>query len=97
MGELPVSGMPRFINYLRMLYAFPNEMKAREDDYPLMFTKLYPGIKQERGIKEYLRGGRRLIFYQHGVFRHYTELDRQLEWHYNGRRDSMLHQLRLAF
>ena len=59
----PVSGMPRFINYLpRMFYAFPNEMKAREGDYPLMFTKLYPGIKQERGIKEYLRGGRRLKF-----------------------------------
>jgi glutathione S-transferase len=59
-----------------MFYAFPNEMKAREGDYPMMFTKFYPAIKEERGIEEYLRSGRRLKFSQHGVFRHYPELDR---------------------
>jgi glutathione S-transferase len=59
-----------------MCFAFPNELKAREDDYPLMFTKFYPGVKQQRGIKEYVSSGRRLGFNQRGVFRHYPELDR---------------------
>jgi glutathione S-transferase len=59
-----------------MFYAFPKEMKAREGDYPLIFTKFYPEIKEEKGIKEYLSSGRRLKFSQRGVFRHYPELDR---------------------
>jgi glutathione S-transferase len=58
-----------------MFYAFPNEMKARAGDYPLLF-KLYSSVKEERGIKEYLRSGRRLKFNELGVFRHYPELDR---------------------
>jgi len=59
-----------------MLHAFPNELKAREGDYPLIFTKLYPGIKEEKGIKEYLSSGRRLKYSPLGVFRYYPELDR---------------------
>lgn len=57
-------------------FAFPKELKAREKDYPLIFTKFYPGIQEEKGIKEYLASGRR-IPYSNGVFRHYSELDRQ--------------------
>jgi len=57
-------------------FAFPKEISAREKDYPLIFTKFYPGIKEEKGIKEYLASGRR-IPYSNGVFRHYPELDRQ--------------------
>lgn len=57
-------------------FAFPKELKAREKDYPLIFTKFYPGIKEEKGIKEYLASGRRIPF-SNGVFRHYPELDRQ--------------------
>jgi len=57
-------------------FAFPKELEAREKDYPLIFTKFYPGIKEEKGIKEYLASGRRLP-YSNGVFRHYPELDRQ--------------------
>jgi glutathione S-transferase len=57
-------------------FAFPQELKAREKDYPLIFTKFYPGIKEEKGIKEYLASERR-IPYSDGVFRYYPELDRQ--------------------
>jgi glutathione S-transferase len=57
-------------------FAFPRELKAREKDYPLIFTKFYPGIKEEKGIKEYLASERR-IPYSDGVFRCYPELDRQ--------------------
>jgi glutathione S-transferase len=51
-------------------------MKAREKKFPLILTKFYPGIKEEKGIKEYLASGRRLG-YSNGIFRHYPELDRQ--------------------
>jgi len=57
-------------------FAFPNELKAREKDYPLIFTKFYPGIKEEKGLKEYMGSGRRLQFSM-GLFRKYPELDRQ--------------------
>lgn len=58
-----------------LLYAFPKELKAREKEFPLVFTKFYPGIKEEKGIKEYLESGRRLE-YSMGLYRHYPELDR---------------------
>jgi glutathione S-transferase len=51
-------------------------MKAREKEFPLIFTEFYPGIKEEKGIKEYLASDRRLD-YSNGIFRYYPELDRQ--------------------
>jgi glutathione S-transferase len=60
----------------RLHFAFPNELKAREKDYPLIFTKFYPGIKEEKGLKEYLASDRRMKF-SNGIFRYYPELDRQ--------------------
>jgi len=59
-----------------ILFAFPKEMEARKKEFPLIFTKFYPGIKEEKGIKGYLASGRRLG-YSNGIFRHYPELDRQ--------------------
>jgi glutathione S-transferase len=38
--------------------------------------KFYPGIKEEKGLKEYMASGRRLEFSM-GLFRNYPELDRQ--------------------
>jgi glutathione S-transferase len=58
-------------------YCFPKELKAREKDYPLIFTKFYPGIKEEKGIKEYLASGRRIPYSNKCLFRYYPELDRQ--------------------
>ncbi|KAJ9637350.1 hypothetical protein H2201_007395 [Coniosporium apollinis] len=57
-------------------FAFPNEMKARASEFPLIFDKFYPGVKEEKGIKAYLGSDRRLG-YSMGLYRHYPELDRQ--------------------
>jgi glutathione S-transferase len=59
-----------------LLFAFPKEMKAREKEFPLVFGKFYPGIKEEKGIKEYL-GSERRLGYSMGLYRHYPELDRK--------------------
>ena len=59
----------------RLLFAFPKELAARKSDYPLIFETFYPGIK-EGVLKEYLNSSRRLP-YSMGVFRHYSELDRE--------------------
>jgi glutathione S-transferase len=57
-------------------YAFPKEMEARSKEFPLLFGTLYPNIKEEDGVKEYLESERRLG-YSMGIFRHYPELDRE--------------------
>ena len=57
-------------------FAFPKEVEARKKDYPLLFTKLYEGVKAEKNIKEYLASERRQP-YSMGIFRHYPELDRE--------------------
>jgi len=59
-----------------LLFAFPKELKAREEEFPLIFSRFYPLIKGEKGIKEYLSSNRRME-YSMGIFRHYPELDRQ--------------------
>ncbi|KAK5286976.1 hypothetical protein LTR16_003962 [Cryomyces antarcticus] len=56
-------------------FAFPKEMEARSKEFPLIYTKFYPGIKEEKGIKQYLASDRRPK-YSMGIFRHYPELDR---------------------
>lgn len=60
----------------RLHFAFPKELEARSNDYPLLFGTFYPSIKEEKHLKEYLASDRRLP-YSMGVFRHYPELDRQ--------------------
>ena len=57
-------------------FAFPKEIEARKNDYPLLFSELYEGIKAEKNIKDYLASDRRLP-YSMGIFRHYPELDKQ--------------------
>jgi glutathione S-transferase len=58
-----------------MSFAFPKEMKVREKEFPELWT-WSAGIKEEKGIKEYLGSGKRMPF-NNGIFRHYPELDRQ--------------------
>lgn len=57
-------------------FAFPKEMEARAGEYPDLLKGFYEGIKQEGGLKEYLKSERRLPYSQ-GIFRYYPELDRQ--------------------
>ncbi|KAF1985203.1 glutathione S-transferase protein-like protein [Aulographum hederae CBS 113979] len=59
-----------------LLFAYPKELAARKKDYPILLDTFYKGIKEEKGIKEYLESGRRFPFSM-GLFRKYPELDRQ--------------------
>jgi glutathione S-transferase len=55
-------------------YALPKAMKKREKDYPLVVT-LRDAVASRPRIKAYLESPRRLPFNEHGIFRHYPELD----------------------
>jgi len=57
-------------------FAFPKELDARKEKYSAVLETFYEGLKEEKGIKEYLESGRRLEFSM-GLFRKYPELDRQ--------------------
>ncbi|KAL1297087.1 hypothetical protein AAFC00_004671 [Neodothiora populina] len=57
-------------------FAFPEEMKARSPEFPLLFETFYPSLEEEAWLKTYLKSAERLP-YSMGVFRHYPELDRQ--------------------
>ncbi|KAF2773039.1 glutathione S-transferase protein-like protein [Teratosphaeria nubilosa] len=57
-------------------FAFPWESEALEKKFPQLMVAFYRGVREEKGVKEYLGSGRRLK-YSMGVFRYYPELDRQ--------------------
>lgn len=61
-----------------LYFAFPKEMAARkeEEEFRELLGPFYDGVKEEKGIKEYLASGRRME-YSMGLFRRYPELDRQ--------------------
>ena len=56
-------------------YAFPKTMKAMDKKYPKV-VRLHDRIQARPRIAAYLASGRRIPFNQHGIFRHYPELDR---------------------
>ncbi len=55
-------------------YAFPNNMARTEADYPLV-AALHARVAERPRIKAYAASDRRIPFNQHGIFRHYAELD----------------------
>ena len=57
-----------------MRYAFPKAMKRLEPDYPAI-VKLCDEVAARPGIAAYLESDRRIPFNEHGIFRHYPELD----------------------
>lgn len=57
-------------------FAFPKEMEARKGEFEALLGGFYESVKEEGGLKEYLRSERRLPYSQ-GIFRYYPELDRQ--------------------
>lgn len=59
-----------------LFFAFPKEMEVRKGEFEELLGVFYEGVKEEKGIKEYLASERRLK-YSMGIFRHYPELDRQ--------------------
>jgi glutathione S-transferase len=55
-------------------YAFPRTMKKREKHYPRLVS-LVARVAERPNIAAYLSSTRRLPFSEHGIFRHYSELD----------------------
>jgi glutathione S-transferase len=56
-------------------YAFPKTMKKLEPKYRKLVAT-HDRVARRPGISRYLSSGRRIAFNQHGIFRHYPELDR---------------------
>jgi glutathione S-transferase len=55
-------------------YAFPKTMKACEKAYPGLIA-LHDRVATRPNIARYLKSERRLAFNEHGIFRHYPELE----------------------
>lgn len=55
-------------------YAFPKAMGDSSNRYPAL-AKIHASVKARPNIAAYLASPRRLAFNEHGVFRHYPELD----------------------
>ena len=56
-------------------YAFPRTMAKVERKYPKIL-KMHDAVARRSRLSRYLSSGRRIAFNQHGIFRHYPELDR---------------------
>jgi len=56
-------------------YAFPRTMAKLERKYPKIL-KMHDAVARRSRLSRYLSSGRRIAFNQHGIFRHYPELDR---------------------
>ena len=55
-------------------YAFPRTMARLKPSHPKL-TALYQDVPERPRIAAYLASARRMPFNQHGLFRHYPELD----------------------
>ena len=55
-------------------YAFPRAMSRLEPKYPRV-TALRDTVAARPRISAYLASNRRIAFNQHGIYRHYPELD----------------------
>jgi glutathione S-transferase len=55
-------------------YAFPHAMARREPQYKRVIA-VHDRVAERPRIADYLASDRRLAFNEHGIFRHYSELD----------------------
>ena len=55
-------------------FAFPNAM-ARAERKAARVALLHERVAARKGVAAYLASGRRIPFNEHGIFRHYAELD----------------------
>ena len=55
-------------------YAFPNALRGAQQDHPKI-VELHDRVAARPNVAAYLASERRIPFNQHGVFRHYPELD----------------------
>lgn len=57
-----------------LAYAFPETMASRAPDYPNL-VHAREAVRQRPRLARYLGSERRIAFNEHGLFRHYPELD----------------------
>jgi glutathione S-transferase len=55
-------------------YAFPRTMRRLERDWPRLVA-LHDRVREFPSVAEYLASPRRIPFNEHGIFRHYPELE----------------------
>jgi len=72
--ELTYPDLSLFQIVAGLRYAFPNRMRALMPRYPGL-AALHDRVAARPRIAAYLASDRRLPFNQHGIFRHYPELD----------------------
>ena len=73
-GQLTYPDLSLFQVVAGMRYAFPRAMARLEPNYKRVLA-LHDAVAARPRIAAYLGSNRRIAFNQHGIFRHYTELD----------------------
>jgi glutathione S-transferase len=73
-GQLTYVDLSMFQVMVGLAYAFPGAMAAFESNIPNL-VKLREHVKARPRISAYLASERRIPFNEHGIFRHYPELD----------------------
>lgn len=73
-GELSYPDLWLFQTVEGLRYAFPRTMRKRGDGYPEI-AALCNAVRSRPRLASYLHSERRIPFNEHGLFRHYPELD----------------------
>ena len=73
-AELTYPDLSLFQVVAGLRYAFPRAMTLLEPKYPRV-VELHDRVAARPGIAAYLTSNRRIPFNEHGIFRHYPELD----------------------
>jgi glutathione S-transferase len=73
-AELTYPDLSLFQVVAGLRYAFPRAMGRLEPKYPRV-VELHDRVAARSGIAKYLTSNRRIPFNEHGIFRHYPELD----------------------
>jgi len=73
-AELTYPDLSLFQIVAGLRYAFPRAMARLEPKHPRLVA-LYDRVAARPRVAAYLASDRRIPFNQHGIFRHYPELD----------------------
>jgi glutathione S-transferase len=73
-AELTYPDLSLFQIVAGLRYAFPRAMARLEPKHPRVVA-LHDRVADRPRIADYLASGRRIAFNEHGIFRHYPELD----------------------
>ena len=73
-ARLTYADLSLFQHVEGLRYAFPRTMARVEPEYPLL-VGLHARVAARPRIRAYAASGRRIPFNEHGIFRHYPELD----------------------